>query len=592
MPNVNQTFAGSTLVVPSVAEHADVSNNLPVSTAVTNTVIFVAQSYGGVPKTAYTFSNPNDLKTFMRGSPSAGFVDWIANPGGDLNGATYITLISPSPNTAASGTIYNSNSDALLTMTAVNYGSPGNTIRWKMESGSTAGSKLTIFDPYANQEYIGDNITVPFQLTYTGSATGVTYSVTLSNSANAFSDAVTFNTSGGAAGENVSVDLTTSQYNTIGKLVEYLNGTGAFRASLLGPSSGNQPSANLVAVTNQALTANTAENVSAGAKSIVYWLNNSAANASVSGTLAANAPAAGTLDPATSSYANLTGGTNVNPSTQDYTDALAVALNEPGAVLFIDSSDASIQTLGADHVETASTSTYNAWRRYVTGTAIGDSTSTAEQNARALNTIHSTFCYPGIIDYDSNTGLKKTYSGLYVAAAVAGAMAGNAPALPLTNKALRGIGVETNLTIAQIDALQQAGVMCVYYPTLSRVPTIVSDLTTWQNDNNPENVFNQQVSCRDALSYLLAQGLQPYIGQVASTITLTKAKNKIKAILNNAIYNPASGNGILDSWDAKSLVLNYTGTNQTLVATMNVKLVGQYRFIEVSVVINPLNISA
>ena len=48
----------------------------------------------------------------------------------------------------------------------------------QLNAGSTAGFKLTIFNRSLNSTQVGDNLTVPFTLGYSGFATGgVTYSV-------------------------------------------------------------------------------------------------------------------------------------------------------------------------------------------------------------------------------------------------------------------------------------------------------------------------------------------------------------------------------------------------------------------------------
>src|SRR6202012_3204745 len=132
-----------------------------------------------------------------------------------------------------------------------------------------------------------------------------------------------------------------------------------------------------------------------------------------------------------------------------------------------------------------------------------DTVTQAQTVARQMNEYQATYCYPGIFRTDVNTGNNTLYGGLHVAAAVASMMAGNVIATPLTLKSLVGNGVEVALTTGaggQIDLLQQAGVMPIYTDPLSLEPTIVSDFTTWNNDDNPENTFNQQVACRQALA--------------------------------------------------------------------------------------------
>ena len=166
---------------------------------------------------------------------------------------------------------------------------------------------------------------------------------------------------------------------------------------------------------------------------------------------------------------------------------------------------------------------------------------------------------------------------------------GNPVATPLTNKALTGNGVEVSLTTAQINQLQQAGVMPIYKSPTTGLPTIVSDLTTWQSDNSPENVFTQQIACRWQLAYLLTNSLQAYVGTISATLTETNILNQVKATLNSAIYSQSNQNGVINDWDAASLTLTYNGTTQTAAVTVNVTLVGQNRFITMLVDVQLFN---
>lgn len=584
MPNLNQSFGGSTLIIPSVYYQDNVNANLPANTFPGLPLIFIGIGYGGIPKTAYSFSDANSLKTFMRGSNSARFVDFMTDPSSQVAGAQQFVYINPAPNTPASGALSDAASSNVVNLIAANYGAPGNSIQYEVSSGNTAGINLFLSDPYTGDSYTGYNLGVPFSLTYTGTASAVTYTVTVSGGI-----AVSFQTTGGNAGENVILDLTTPSYSTITQVLQYLNSLGSYNAQLL--SNGNLPTSNLDAASTISLPVTTAVDITATLGDIVYWVNN-IASAIASASAVSSITSAPSALPVANGLLYFTGGTNVSPSNSDYGDAFNVALAQQGWVVFADSSNAGVQALGAAHVADASSIPAKTWRRFVTGSNLGDSISTAVSGARALNALNCTFVYPGIQAVDPNSGNTVIYSGLYAAAAVAGMFAGGPVALPETNKSINAVGVETLLMTSDINTLQQNGVMPIYINPTTNVPTIVSDLTCWQNDANPENVFNQQVACRYALAYTLTSALQPYVGQVASSQGQIRVANSCKRALNNSIYNDSSGNGFLNSWDASTLVLSYDGTTQTLTITVNVILVGQYRFIEFTVSIQPLELTS
>lgn len=584
MPNPNSTFGGSQLILPGAYLQTNVNNVLSANLFPGLPLIFIGVGYGGVPNTPYSFSDPNALKAFLRGSTSTRFVDFMANPSGAVPGAQNFVYINPAPNIAASATLYSSAATAVINISSVNYGSPGNIMTYSVATGSVAGINLTISDPqYTQQSFIGYNLGVPFQLTYTGTATAVKLNVTTVGGS-----ATTFAISGGNAGENVTYDLTSSAYSNVGKIITSLNGIGSYRATLL--SNSNLPSYLLDTESSVSLPITTAVNVTATLGDITYFLN-TAASSLVSGSIPTGITSVPTLIPAPIGPANFTGGSNVSPTSTNYASAFNAALNVQGWVVFADSSSPAIQSLGQAHVNTASSITSKGWRRFVTGSNLGDSVSITVQNSQELNAINCTYCYPGIIANDPTSGLPVTYSGLYTAAAVAGMMAGSPFALPLTNKSLNASGMEVNLTISQINTLQMGGVLPVTLSTVTNTPTIISDMTTWQNDNNPENIFNQQIACRYALSYTLTNALTPYIGQVASTQSMTRVQNAIVRALNASIYSDSSQQGVLNSWDPSTLTLTYDGTTQTLTVSVSVSFVGQYRFINMTVSVNPLSLT-
>lgn len=593
MPDVNVNFLGQTLVLPGAYYQDNVQSALVPTQALTPPLVFIGNFYGLKPKTPTTFVLAQDAKNAIRGAPAATFIDFMTNPAPALNGAQYITLINASENTQSTATISSSSGTGLITLTSANYGAASNLLQYEVAAGSTAGYAITIYDGYSNTSVSGDNLGVPLQIAYTGSGSGA--NVTVSGTV---SGATSLVVSGGAAGESFTIPLGAGGYSTVGQVAAYLNGTGFYAATVL--SNANLPSTNLDLVSSVALAAPVSGTysyveLSATVGDILYWVNQYASNyatgAIVSGTALTTVQTLAEVG-----LTHFTGGTNVPPTNTDYANAFNVALNTPGWVVFADSNNSAVQALGAQHAQTASSAVYGAWRRFVTGSSVGDSVTTTVQNATQLNAFEACYAYPGIYRTDTTTGINTLYGGLYWAAAAAGIMAGNIIAEPLTNKQLTGNGVEKAganggyLSTSDINTLQQAGVMVLNYPS-SNVPTIVSDLTTWQGDNNPENVFTQQVACRWGLAYSLVAAVQPYIGTIASPYGLTRVKNAVIKQLNNLIY--ANGNnGVLVSWDPKSLKLSYNGATQTLTITVNVVLVGQIRFILEQTFVQPLNLTA
>ena len=587
MPQQGITFDGQYIGLPGAYYGDDVSGAGPNTPPTTPPLLFLGYGWGPKPKTAVTFTNPGDLLAALRGAPAAAFVPFIANPSPQLNGAQLVTFIDVSSNTQSALALLASGGGTQTLLTSTLYGPPSNQLTAQVETGSVAGLKVVLTDNYAAQQVVGDNLTVPFQLAYSGAGT-VTYSV----AASAF--AITSSISS----ESVTVPLGSGSYATVASLVNYLNGTGHYFAQGLSSTGGQLPSTSLTATGGVSLPVPVGSvaqyvNVRAYLQDIAFWVNQFASTLATA-TVSGSATDIAAWLPVTGTPSFFSGATGVPPTNNDYASGLTVALATPGWTVFCDSNAAAVTALLAAHVEIASTAPYGMWRRGFTGSSIGDSVATTQTNAIDLDSLQMNYSYPGIYRINTGTGANQLYGGLYVAAAAAGIATGNQIAQPLTNKVLNGTGVEqvnagSPLTSSQMVALQNSGVQVLFVPQQTGVPTILSDVTTWQIDDNVENTSSQQVACRYWLAYSMVSALRPYVGTIASPTTEVTILNAAKRMLNALIYTGGASNGVLASWDTGSLVLVYNGTDQVAGVTFNATLVGQNRYITCFATITPLS---
>ena len=588
MPDVSISIGGQIAIVPGVYPQTFIAPQVPSGNLNTGPLLFIASSYGGKPFTPYNFTDANSLIAFMRGAPSQDFVPFMYNPSSEVNGASVVTLINVSPNTPSSAVMQSSGGTNIISMTAANPGTPSNSIQYSVGAASIAGVAMSITDGFTNTTYTEDNLGVPFQLSYVGSASGVTYSVTSSIAG----QATQFKITSPNMGESIQLDLTSPTFATVSQLVQQLNGTGFYNALILG--NGLLPTSSLDLITNNPLPKPVASvdqfvNVTATLGDVVFFINTKAftiATASLFGSVVST-PA---LIPALVANQFFTGGTNQVPSLANYASGLNVGLNTPAWAVLIDNNTPGVRALGNQHAATASTVIYRRWRRFVTGSVLGEPAQTAQTNARNINEITTTYVWPGIQATSTLTGLNQIYDGNHTAAAVAGIYCGNPASMPITNKTLSGNGVEQIASLATLDLLQANGVLVLNLDQNTRLPTFLSDVTTWQNDNNPANVFNQQVSLRFALDYYIVNSLQPYVGGVASNFDEARIRNATIRALNQVLYNGQNTIGLLNSWDPNSLTVTFDGTTQTATINVAVVFVGQNRFIVVNITVNPLNI--
>lgn len=578
MPNLNIQFGGQVLSIPG-AYYQDIPQ-APLNPALaTPPLIFIGYGYNGASGQAYSFTNAQDLQTFIRGGPAGIYVEPLTNPSPALVGANNITFIPAGNNVPATVMLNDSAASGTLLLTTATSGVPSNLTQVEVTAGSlysSATNTITLYDGYAGTEITGNNLGVPLQVAYTGSATGG-LSFAVSGTVGA---ATTMTLTSPNAGESVTIPLSPSAYATSSAVVEYINGTGFWSASLVSDTAGELPSTYLSPVTG-ALAASGVGGyvysaVPAHPYDAFYWFNQfgqGIATAAVSG-----------IPSATNTLANIplthfTGGTSTPPTNGSYAACFNAALNLPGWMVFADSNSLAVQLLGAQHAEMASTPLYGKYRRFFTGSSLGDSVATTLANAAAMNTNSSCYVYPGVKVVNTTTSQVQNQPGLYAAAMAAGIASANQIALPLTNKSLSAAGVEVQLTTSQINTLQIGGVIPVALGGANgTTPVIVSDQTTWQVDNDPLNALTQQIACRWWLAYTMINAVRKYVGGIASPDTLVQIANAVKAALNASIFTPGS-NGVLTGWDPNSLIVSYNGATQTALVQVTATTVGQYRFI-------------
>ena len=580
MPNMNPSFGGQELIIPGAYYQDNVDAAANTAAAGLPPLIFIGNAYGLPPLTPVAFATQQDLQAALRGGPAADFLQFMFTPSGDVEGCSNVTFINVGQNTQAGFALKDSAGTTVLNLASANYGAPENMKQISVGAGSTAGVEITLLDGYSGNTVSADNLGVPFSLEYTGEQVGVTYLIT--NSQMVIASPL--------AAESLTVPLGPSGYGTVSALVAYLNSTGYYVADVI--SNGALPTGSLDLVSGQALTAGTTVEVTATLGDIVYWMTQSASAIVNPPVIPAGIVSGPTVLPAVIALTHFTGGTNVPPVLANYAAAFNAALKVPGWVVFADSNNSAVQALGAEHVTIASGVANRKGRRFVSGSSIGDTVASAVAASKAMDTRLTTYVYPGIYRSDPNTGLNTLYGGIYAAAAAAGIMCGNLVMTPLTNKTLTGNGLEVDLDITDIQTLQNNGVQGIYIPDTTGVPTLLSDVTTWQDDSNPENVFNQQVAGRLYLGYVLIQALQAYTGVIESKFGQAVLRRAVISALNQQVVSSTSSTGVLSSWDPTSLVINYSGSQQVTSVTFNGTLVGQNRFTLITANIQSLSLSS
>ncbi len=584
MPNPNSSFQGATLSIPGVYYDVNVNGTLSTNPPTTPPLIFIGYGSGIPPLTPTNFTTPQSLINALRGGSAASFVNFLTNPSPGLAGADNITFINVGENTQGTYTLQSAAPSGVITLTTTNYGAPSNLMQVEVQSGSVGGINLTLFDGYANTGTTGYNLGIPFQLAYTGTTGTVTYSVVYTNGS-----ASTFEITSTVAGQSMSIPIGASGYSTVTQLVQYIQGSGLpYQANVI--SDGYLPTADLDAASTVSLPVESGStytfvNVTSTLNDIAFWVNQYASTFCTA-TIPSTITSEPSNIPVDIPLTHFSGATSVPPLTADYANGFTLALTLPGWVVFADSNTPAVIALGASHVETASSIPERKWRRFVSGSNVGDSIATTISVAQGINSEYVSYCYPGVTAINTNTGQNQTYGGLYLGAMVAGMFCGANVNQPVTNASLNVTGLELSLTTSQINQLQQGGIIVGRY-NHANLPVISSDMTCWQNDNNPSRIFNQQIAIQSAIGYGIVATLNPYIGNVNGGPVSTQIMNTaLLNYLNSIIYTGVGSAGLITGY--QNINLTFVNSTQSVSVSMEVVPVGQNRFIEVYTSVLPL----
>lgn len=587
MPNANGSFMGATQILPGVYPYANTNATNINTPPPTPPLVFIGYGYGLKPLTPTTFTSPEGILQALRGGPASAYISAMVNPSSELPGAGSITFISVGGNTQSSASLLNSTGTAVVSLLSDVYGVPANLYQYEVSDGAIGGINLTLFDGYTSEQAEGNNLGVPFTVAYTGTASGVTYSVAVASGV-----ATSFSTSSPNAGESINIPLGPATYSNVTQVVQYLNGTGFYVASLVSDTGGSLPSTSLDAISSASLplsgTTLNYVNVTSILPDVAYWVNQYSGLATA--TIPTGVTSSPTQIPVAIPLTHFTGATSTPPLTSDYANGFNEALTVPAWAVFADSNNPAVMALGEQHVSTANSITNRDFRRFVTGSSIGDTATTTQTNARNLNNEAVTYVYPGIYQTNTVTGVSTLYSGLYAAAMIAGIMCGAPINTPLTAKTLTGTGLEFKLATSVIGTLQSGGVLVLRIPRSTGLPTVCQDVTTWQNSANGTMMFNQQVACMFYLELALMSALQPYVGGInsGSPATLSKAQTAASLMLTSLLFSESNPSGILASFNPSSLTLSYNGLTRTMSVTVSVVFVNQNVFINVTANILPL----
>lgn len=501
-------FNGQLFTTPAVMTQVNDTAMQPTSLTVGNVLALIGQCSDGQPNTPFNFGNPADVAAVFGTGDLATAAAKAFNPSNDtnINAPGLVVGIRVGTSTQAVLPLLDGSGNPVISLQSNSYGVGANLTKISVATGSSGGKLISTGK--GTSFYTGDNLTrSAFTVRYSGAQASAT--MTVGN---------TSVTLAAPAGTTVAT-IPLATYPTVGQLVDRINGTAGFAATVSAGSLATPALNGLDSVTSQDVKTAT-YTAKADLQAVIDWLNTVDTLVTATRITAAGAP------PVNVGWTYLSGGTDPAILVGDWTTALTVLQSVDCQWVAPLTSDPAVHAATDAHVQFMSAAGRKE-RRALVGPALATSLSQVQALPLALNSDRTSMCWPGYYDFDAN-GLLTLYPPYMLASIIAAAFSGTAPGTPLTNKTLNIRGLETVIrNPTDTDPLIQSGVLVVEATKSGFKP--VRSISTWLANNK----FNRvEQSCgaatdfairnlRDAVGVIKGSRGDPLILQRAITIATT-----------------------------------------------------------------------
>ena len=567
-----RTFGGVTINLPGVYTSNDVSAFTAPSVGGTVNVGIIGPAKGGLINKIYKFNSYREASEVLKGGELLDLIRLLYNPGGS-NGAGTVFAVR----IAGSGATQASKEFGSLKVKAIDYGTLGNFIKVGVADGTSVGKKVTIYDTLSNEVETFDNMGPVFSIRYTGGGASCTLSISVVNgNATTLSLSALDSSNDPIPADSLTLDLTSTDYNTVGKVLNAISLTGKYQVTVSTYFSDTSlPSSYLDAVSSQDVKTN-AYTVTATLGICINTINKNSKfiTAEKSNASATNPPTNGTLD-------FLSGGNDGGtPTTQDYGNALNLFTNRDIQIVCVASGDTSVHNLVVAHVNDCSSVTGKRERMAFLGLG-NPSASKSDYIAAAVpysNNYRVVLCAPGIVENVGGTLVQRP--SYYTAALLAGLKAGLQLKENITYKNVGVWGLTQEFSMRDLADLMNSGVTVLEYDE-NDTYRVVKGVTTYRADENLAKKEISAILIIDAISKDIRRMLErKYLGAaltstIANTITYDVGSVLSEYVSNGALIgNPPYRNIVVNvrneaiyiSFEASpATVANYIFVAQTFV---------------------------
>lgn len=514
-------FNGRLWVSPATMSLVDDSAMYNRNLSVGNVLAIIGKSDGGEPFTALRFGSAQEARAVLRGGEGLKAIEKAFDPSSETYGPSTVVFVRVNPATQAALTLKDASNVDVIDLVSEGYGKFANNVKVKIEAASVSGKKLTT--QFGNDYFSADNVhRNAFSVQYTGAENAATITV-----ANATVTLV-------AGSTTTAISL--ADFATVGQLVDRINATAGFTASVLDGNSEKPALNGLDGVTTQDVKT-AAYTVTGHLQAVVDWFNSTG-----EGFIKATRKASATAVPANIAFTYLTGGSDgvtTNVEWQKGFDALQTI--DVQWVVPV-SSAAAIHAMTDTHCAYMS-NIARMERRTIVGGATGATDAEAISAAKALNSDRTSYVHLGFYDYD-DAGKLTLYPPYILAALLAGAFSGVNPGTALTNRTIKVRGLERKLrNPTDTDQLILGGVLAV--EDTPRGYKVVKSVTTWLVNSNYNRVEISVGVALDFVSRNVRNILDDLRGRKGTPAILSEAVSRVDSTLRELARPEPMGPGII-----------------------------------------------
>jgi hypothetical protein len=544
-------FQGQRIVTPQAVSFIDDSAMVGQNDGETAGVVAIIgrndlANSGGQPQVPLTFSDPATAQRVLREGDLLDGVLRAFNPG-PSGGAGTVIAYRVNNATRSTGVLMDTTAVTPLTaisLTSRDYGAYTARTSISVSNGISSGKNVSaVLDSFRVD---GFNIGYgALKIQYTSAAgSAATASVTPTG----ITTGIT-----GAPAENLN--LLFADYPTLDALVNAINATGKYAASIVYSSgvtlnvdaNGLPSSYRDAPVASTILDVQTIADIKtvpatfrADVQAVTDWINQTA------GFLMTATRTPGTQNLAnTTGSVRLTGGTNGGSVvTNDWQACLTSLQNVEAHLIVALTPDASVHSMVQTHVNLMSVVQQGYGRRErigIVGGAWGEtptSTVNASTRAAAFQDSRMVVVAPGIMDFNPTTGALVQVPPYQLAAQIAGLIGGQPVASAITRRYVRAQSIEnaSQFPIAQLTQSEREnwllGGVCVLESVPGRGIRVVQGVTTWTGDFN---YVRREISVRRAADWVARSVREDcdnlLVGQSGSPALLNRAIVVVSGVL-------------------------------------------------------------